>query len=110
MACSKAGTESAERCCRHRCVTSLNSRSTGLGPEPLVGVQWMWNRGRSASHWPTAAVFVDRIVVHDQVNLQAGRCGGFNQCQELDPFLMAVARVKRIDNLSAVHIHRRKQI
>src|ERR1035438_10699737 len=49
MACCNASTLFAERRRRHFSHTSLNTRSTALSQEPLVGVGWMWNRGCSAN-------------------------------------------------------------
>src|ERR1039458_7660568 len=49
MACCNASTLSAERRRRHFSHPSLNTRSTALSQEPLVGVGWMWNRGCSAN-------------------------------------------------------------
>src|ERR1039458_4127842 len=91
MACCNASTLSAERRRRHFSRTSLNTRSTALSQEPLVGVGWrgvvgeVQVRGLPCAH---RGVFVRRVVIHDKVNLLGGRGALFNQTQELDPFLM----------------------
>lgn len=67
----------------------------------------LWQQ-RPRYRWSTAACLWG-VVIHDQVDLLAGRCGCFNQGQKLNPLLMAVSLVKRIHDLSAVDIHRRQQ-
>src|ERR1019366_900619 len=70
MACCNASTLSAERRRRHFSRTSLNTRSTALSQEPLVGVGW-------------SGVFVRRVVIHNKVNLLAEWGALFNQTQHI---------------------------
>ena len=82
------------RCAERRSlwlVSSANQRSTRLSHDELVGVKCRWKRGWRSSHlWISGVLWVGRVVVQHQVQVQVGGDGGVDELEEAQELLVAV--------------------
>ena len=91
-------------------VKAANQRSTRFSQEAPVGVKWSWKRGwRSSQRW-ISGVFMGRVIVDDQMEIQSGRHPVVDGLEKLAKLQRPMALMHFADYGPRFEIERREQV